>query len=640
MKDPISVFDSRDTRYKYPYGAVSSGTQVRFTLRPARAEGFSRGSLTAVYEFDGNRTVRIPMPWVNTEQGVDEFSCVLDTTGYVGLVWYSFQLERLDGRTQELGTYQMTVYDGSDEVPDWFGKGMCYQIFPDRFCRTCVPDPAGMVGGRSVHQRWEEHPSFQPAGRTPDGHDIMNRDFFGGNLKGVESRLDYLASLGVETIYFCPIFEAAENHRYGTADYSIVDPMLGTNEDFAHLCEEAHKRSIRIILDGVFNHTGYVSRYFNGDGFYETKGALQSQDSPYYGWFDWKHWPDSYESWWGIYSLPAVKEDSQDYRNFIFGGKQAVVRRWLEAGADGWRLDVADELPDDFIHGLHEAVRETDPNAIVIGEVWEDGSTKIAYGKRRKHLLGGHLDGLMNYPFRTALIDFLLKGDGVGFRDSMETLRENYPRSAFYSAMNSLGTHDTLRILTYLGTGSECWERSKEWRSEYEMAPYELERGRRLLRLGFLVLFTFPGAPTVYYGDEAGMTGYEDPFNRCTFPWGKEDRELVRYCARLGNYRKQSLPLRQGTIRWGTCREGVLSYTRRWEGGCVAAAANSSEGPQEVKIPWDGGDAVDLFTRRRCRPEKGYLRLYLPPQSGVLLEGSVSEAPQSSVQRGKRPNAL
>jgi glycosidase len=202
----------------------------------------------------------------------------------------------------------------------------------------------------------------------------------------------------------------------------------------------------------------------------------------------------------------------------------------------------------------------------------------------------------------------------------METLRENYPRSAFYSAMNSLGTHDTLRILTYLGTGSECWERSKEWRSHYEMAPYELERGRRLLRLGFLVLFSFPGAPTVYYGDEAGMTGYEDPFNRCTFPWGKEDRELVRYCSKLGNYRKHSLPLRQGAIRWGTCREGVLSYTRSWEGGCVAAAANSSDGPQEVKIPWEGGVAVDLFTRRTFRPEKGYLRFYLPPQSGMLLE--------------------
>jgi glycosidase len=315
-----------------------------------------------------------------------------------------------------------------------------------------------------------------------------------------------------------------------------------------------------------------------------------------------------------------VKEDSEEYRNFIFAGKEAVVRRWLEAGADGWRLDVADELPDDFIYGLHQAVRETDPNAIVIGEVWEDGSTKIAYGKRRKHLLGRHLDGLMNYPFRTALIQFLLQGDGEGFRNSMETLRENYPRSAFYSAMNSLGTHDTLRILTYLGTGSERWERSKEWRSSYQMEPYELERGKRLLRLGFLVLFSFPGAPTVYYGDEAGMTGYEDPFNRCPFPWGREDGEMVRYCSKLGNYRKKSEPLRQGSIRWGTCRDGVLSYTRSWEGECVAAAVNSSTVPQEVCLPWNGAEAVDVFTRRRYRSEKGTIRFYLPAQGGVLLE--------------------
>jgi 4-alpha-glucanotransferase len=202
----------------------------------------------------------------------------------------------------------------------------------------------------------------------------------------------------------------------------------------------------------------------------------------------------------------------------------------------------------------------------------------------------------------------------------METLRENYPRSAFYSAMNSLGTHDTLRILTYRGTGSERWERSKEWRSRYEMAPYELERGRRLLRLGFLVLFSFPGAPTVYYGDEAGMTGYEDPFNRCTFPWGKEDRELVDFCSTLGNYRKASEPLRQGGILWGTCREGVLSYQRSWDEKEVVIAVNSSETPQEVQVPWDGGEAVDLFTSRRYRPEKGTLHFYLPPQSGVLLE--------------------
>ncbi len=620
MSSPVVVYDSRDLRYKKPYGAVPSGTKVQFTLRPDRAEGFSRAALTAVFEFDGNRTVKVPMPWVSTELGRDEFSCELDTGDYVGLVWYTFHLERLDGRVLNLGTHQMTGYDGKEKVPDWFGKGMCYQIFPDRFNRTRIPDPAGMVGGRWVHQSWDECPEYRPVGRTWDGHDIMNRDFFGGDLKGVEEKLDYIASMGVETIYFCPVFEAAENHRYGTADYSRVDPMLGTNEDFTHLCQEAHRRGIRIILDGVFNHTGYVSRYFNGDGFYDTLGALQSQDSPYYGWFDWKHWPDSYESWWGIYSLPAVKESSQEYRDFIFGGDNAVVRKWLRAGADGWRLDVADELPDDFIHGIHSAARETNPDAIVIGEVWEDGSTKIAYGKRRRHLLGGYLDGLMNYPFRTALIRFLLKGDGAGFRECMETLRENYPRFAFYSAMNSLGTHDTLRILTYLGTGSERWDQSKDWRGAYHMSDSQLTRGLELLRLGFLVLFTFPGAPTVYYGDEAGMTGFEDPFNRCPFPWGKENRELVEFCSKLGNLRKTNLPLREGELCWGTCGQGVLAFTRRCGGKNAAAAVNSGDNAQAVEVPWDAERAVDVLTGQKFLADNGSVQILLPPRSGVLLD--------------------
>lgn len=613
------TYDSRDERYKKPYGAVPSGTSVTFTLRPARSEGFSRARLTATFEFDNNRTETISMPWVSTELGRDAFSCTLDVGNYVGLVWYSFQLERMNGYVQNLGTYQLTVYDNSDYVPDWFGKGMCYQIFPDRFNRTRIPSPEGLVGGRSVHQEWDEAPLYKPVGKTAQGWDICNRDFFGGDLKGVEEKLDYLSSLGVETIYFCPIFEASENHRYGTADYSRVDPMLGNNEDFTHLCEEAHKRGIRIILDGVFNHTGFVSRYFNGDGFYETPGAMQSQDSPYYSWFDWKEWPNKYESWWGIYSLPAVQENSPEYRNFIFGGEDSVVRKWLKAGADGWRLDVADELPDDFVHGIHEAARETKPNAIVIGEVWEDGSTKVAYGVRRKHLLGRHLDGLMNYPFRTALINFLLYGDGMGFQNSMETLRENYPPSAFYSAMNSLGTHDTLRILTYLGVGSDRGDLPKEFRATYTMSPRERSSGMTLLKLGFLVLFGFPGAPTVYYGDEAGMTGFEDPFNRQTFPWGKEDRDLVDYCAQLGQYRRQSKPLRQGGIRWGTCGQGVLSFVREYQEESVAIAANSGREETLVELPWRHKLAVDVRTGDKHLVMNGVLRLNLAPKQGVLL---------------------
>ena len=609
------TFNSRDERYKSPYGAVSSGTVVRLTLRPPRAEGFSHATLTARFESRNDQTLTLPMPWQGFELGQDVFTVRLDTRGYVGLVWYSFKLERLDGRKQELGPYQLTVYDGSEHVPAWFGEGVTYQIFPDRFRRSRIPDPAGMVGGRTVHQSWEEAPEWRP---DPKG-EVRNRDFFGGDFKGILEKLDYLAELGVDTLYFNPIFEAAENHRYGTADYLQVDPMLGSNDDFTRLCGEAHKRGMRIILDGVFNHTGYVSRYFNGDGFYPDVGASQSWDSPYRPWFNFIQWPKKYESWWGIYSLPAVNENNPDYRNFIFAGPDSVVRRWLRAGADGWRLDVADELPDDFVQGIHRAAREAKSDAVVIGEVWEDGSNKIAYGVRRKHILGRHCDGLMNYPLRSAILSFFTGGGGEAFVEGMETIRENYPKFAFYSAMNSLGTHDTPRILTLLGAGGEYRDQSKEWRSTFRLSPKQRRRGKDLLRAASLLLFCFPGSPTIYYGDEAGMEGFEDPFNRQTYPWGHEDRELLDWYRALGRVRRDYPALRRGELRFVYGKGPLLAFVRRSGRQRLLCAFNAGETPQALYLELEGRPEP-VLGRAAVELEDGGFSLTLPPRSGVLME--------------------
>ena len=608
MTDTL-LFDPRDERYKSPYGAVSAGTVVHFALRPERAQAFSRAVLTARFESRANELVRIFLPWSGRDGERDVFAGSLPTGDYVGLIFYSFRLEGLDGRTRTLGEYQLTVYDGCEQVPAWFGEGTCYQIFPDRFRRSRIPDPGGMVGGRSVHAAWQEEPEYRPDARG----EVRNRDFFGGDLKGVLEQLPYLQSLGVETLYFNPMFEAAENHRYGTADYEHVDPMLGCDADFSALCRAAHARGMRVILDGVFNHTGFVSRYFNGDGFYPQPGAAQSRQSPYYPWFHFQHWPDRFDSWWGIYTLPAVNEGEDSYRDYIIRGEHSIVRRWLQAGADGWRLDVADELPDDFIRELHQAVRAADPNAVVIGEVWEDGSTKIAYGVRRRHILGGHCDGLMNYPFRNGLISFLLGADAACFRDAMETLRENYPPFAFASAMNFLGTHDTPRILTLLGVGSDCRENTKAWRANFRMDAGQRALALARLRLGALVLFAFPGAPTIYYGDEAGMEGFEDPFNRRTFPWGAEDKALTAWYAALGQARKSLLPLRRGDLRWLRAEGRVLAFSRTWEGETVIAAVNAGDAPEQ--LPLDGA------FRDRMSGERFTDTVPLPPLTGRLLTG-------------------
>jgi len=609
----LPTYNPRDTRFKTPYGAVSAGTHVRFTLRPPRAAGFSHAQLIARFESLDNKTVTAPMEWEGIELGRDLFSGTLDTGDYVGLVWYSFELEGVDGRRQQLGPYQLTVYSG-ERVPAWFGEGMTYQIFPDRFRRSRIPDPTGLVGGRSVHETWDEMPEYRP---NPQG-EIRNRDFFGGDFKGVIEKLDYLKDLGVETIYFNPIFEAAENHRYGTADYDRIDPMLGSNEDFSRLCDEAHKRGMRVMLDGVFNHAGFVSRYFNGDGFYPDLGAYQSEDSPYRYWFAFKNWPRDYESWWGIYSLPAVDEHNQDYRSFIFADENSVVRRWLRAGADGWRLDVADELPDDFVAGIHAAARAEKPDAVVIGEVWEDGSNKIAYGQRRKHILGGHCDGLMNYPLRTAILNFFQGGDGADFVETMESLRENYPAFAFYSAMNSLGTHDTPRILTLLGVGGDGKDQSRDWRAAHKLSPKQRRRGKDLLRAASLLLFCFPGSPTVYYGDEAGMEGFEDPFNRQTYPWGKEDRELLDWFKALGKLRKEHTALRRGDIRYLAGKGHLLAFQRRDEKETILCAFNAGEEPDTLELELTRA-LVPLLGRANVTVDEDVTSMVIPPRAGVAF---------------------
>ena len=601
------IFDSRDSRYKQPYGAVPSGTAVRLSLRPPRTWGFSKGILIAYFEQREEERREVPMAWIGLDRDRDVLQVELDTGDYVGLVWYSFRLEGLDGRQKELGPYQLTVYDGSEAVPEWFGKGVTYQIFPDRFRRTHVPDPTGMVGGRSVHTSWDEAPVYRPDANG----EVRNRDFFGGNLAGVQEKLPYLRGLGVDTIYFCPVFEAPENHRYGTGDYEKIDPMLGTEEDFRALCDAAHALGMRVVLDGVFNHQGFVSRYFNGDGSYPGVGAAQSQDSPYYPWYHFSHWPDHYDSWWGIYSLPAVNESEPSYRQYIFGGEDGIIRRWLRAGADGWRLDVADELPDDFVHGIHAAARETKPDAVIIGEVWEDGSNKIAYGVRRRHILGGHCDGLMNYPFRNALLAFLLGDDADHFRQAMETLRENYPPFAWHSAMNFLGTHDTPRILTLLGVGGDGKDHDKDWRAAFRMSGEQRQRGKARLRLGALVLFAFPGSPTIYYGDEAGMEGFEDPFNRGTYPWGREDEELLAWYTALGAARGALPALREGELAWVEARGRLLAFQRGGGRQAVLAAVNAGDGEERLSLPWPARDwmtgAVLPAGEQRLPPMTGWL---------------------------------
>ena len=411
--------------------------------------------------------------------------------------------------------WQLTVFESQYQIPDWLSGGIMYQIFPDRFYRSGTTK-YNVPQDRYLHQRWGSQPEWRPNHQG----EITNSDYFGGDLEGIIQKLDYLQSLGITCIYLNPIFEAHSNHRYDTADYTKVDPLLGTKEDFKRLCKEANKRGMHIMLDGVFNHTGSDSIYFNRKGRYQTLGAYQSQESPYYDWYQFYQWPEQYACWWNFETLPNVNETNETYNAYI-NGTDGVIQTWLKAGADGWRLDVADELPDLFLDDITKAAKQVKPTSMILGEVWEDASNKMAYGQRRRYLLGKQLDSVMNYPFREAIIGFLTGKNPAEMMELIMTVLEHYPPSAIHLLMNHIGTHDTERILTVLG-GEPLNGRDREWQSKTKLSQEQRSKGLALLKLASLMQYTLPGIPCVYYGDEAGMEGYRDPFNRVCFPWGHE----------------------------------------------------------------------------------------------------------------------
>ena len=415
----------------------------------------------------------------------------------------------------------------------------------------------------------------------PDEHGIIqNNDFFGGNFRGIGDKMDYIASLGTTILYLNPISKSFSSHRYDTGDYKTPDPMLGTEADFAALCRCAHAHGIRVILDGVYSHTGSNSLYFDRNYTFGGNGAYCRPDSPFRSWYTFYHWPDRYNSWWGFDTLPTVNKMDDSFLNYIIRDEDSVVAHWLKLGADGFRLDVADELPDEFIALLRERIREIKPDALLLGEVWEDASNKVAYNIRRKYFTEGELDSVMNYPFRTAIVNFMRGRDsGPALKNTVMSIVENYPPQVVACNMNLLGTHDTPRILTAL---VDDFDGSREEKAARRLSKNQLEVARDRLQMAAFLQYTLPGSPSLYYGDEALMEGYKDPFNRRTYPWGREDTELVRFFRQLGQLRRDIPALGKGTITFQTAMDKHLAYTRCYEGQKFSVYVNRSGDPWQV----------------------------------------------------------
>ena len=576
-------YNSRKGYHKSPFGAVRAGAEVVFRIILPLKSQVHCVRLVVHHDITGEHEC-LALEWESNE-GTDEgWWSGRYTPCETGLLFYHFEYETPHGRnfiyhagnglgkiTKDGAPWQLTVYSPDFATPDWLKGGVFYQIFPDRF--YCSGSPKSNVpDDRILRKDWGEDPLWEP-----DEHGNINSyDFFGGDLNGITQKLPLLVDLGVTCIYINPIFEAHSNHRYDTADYLKIDPLLGDENDFMYLCAQARENGIRIILDGVFSHTGADSVYFNKSKRYPLKGAANTMDSPYCSWYTFKHWPEDYDSWWGIDMLPEINEDEPGFIDFITGG-DGVVRKWLRAGASGWRLDVADELPDVFLDALRKAVKAENSEAFILGEVWEDASNKCSYGKRRPYLQGDQLDSVMNYPFSTALMAYMQNGQANALIDRVLDILENYPSPAIHTLMNHIGTHDTVRAITLLAgaTPSKC---PKNDRIMPKLNTNQKTKALTLMKLIATVQFTLPGVPCIYYGDEAGLEGGQDPYNRACYPWGDEDYELLQHYKTLGHIRKTSPALIDGVFESMTNHnDGCLAFARKGRGNSVLTIANRGE---------------------------------------------------------------
>lgn len=566
-------FNSRKIECKSPYGAVKCGEKLSLHFPIA-----SWVSVDKMYVFIrlGDVSTPVEMRFEKSENGFSVYTAdyVFDAAG---IYYYRFEMRNRDGVWyygrgengesvcgENLPEWQLTVYKSSYKTPDFAKGNIIYHIFVDRFNRA---------DGVKTKRKYRLHESFSesPEVVSADGKYYAD-DFFGGNFNGIREKLDYLEELGVGIIYLSPIFKAFSNHRYDTGDYLKVDELLGTEDDFKHLLDAAHEKGMKIILDGVFNHSGADSLYFNKFGTYDSLGAYQSKSSPYYDWYYFKKFPDEYACWWGCDNVPDLNKSNKDYRALVFG-KNGVVEKWQKLGADGWRLDVVDELPIDFVNLLIKKIKSVNKDALVIGEVWEDASTKVSYGELRPYLLGDQLDGTMNYPFMNAIIAYVRDGDEKFFKDTVQSILENYPKETVYCLMNSLGTHDTVRIINALSdVRAHGW--SKTHKLGYKLPDSEYEKAKKKLYLASVLQFTLPGIPSIFYGDEAGLQGFDDPINRRPYPWGSEDEEILAHYKKLGRIRRENRAVFSGGFNMRD-ENGLVAYERAGGDDEILIAVNA-----------------------------------------------------------------
>ncbi len=569
------LYDSKSPKHKSVFGCLAPHQRCTLNLHIPSSCGADKVS------FETECKITFDLSKTASKDGYDIFSGEIFFEN-AGLYFYFFRINDKNGsyclfkdgynqtNISSGDMWQVSCISENFKTPEEFKGKVFYQVFPDRFYKSGEVNLAEKLTPYTVHESTEDMPVFAP----DKNGEVLNNDFFGGNLKGIEEKLEYIKSLGCLVVYLNPICKAFSNHRYDTCDYKKVDEMLGTNEDFASLCKKAHSLGMKVILDGVFSHTGSDSIYFDAKKRFGT-GVMSCPDSVYKGWYNFR--PDGgYESWWGISTLPCVDELNPHYLDYMILSEDSVIKHWLSLGCDGFRLDVADELPGEFIYLLRKRVKEINPHAIVIGEVWEDASNKISYGNRRKYFTGEQLDTVMNYPFRNAIIDLCCGRIGTDtFKYKIMTICENYPEEAVHCLMNSLSTHDTERIMTVL-SGAPL-DMSRETCAKYTLKDDEISRANARIKLAVALQFFLPGSACIYYGDEIGMLGFRDPFNRAYFNWNKQECEIRDFTKAMAKIKNESGALKKGDISFLPYGEGILAMERKHGKNRLTLVANLSQ---------------------------------------------------------------
>lgn len=592
-------------------GAINLGQKCTISLRISNDFGFVQNAKIVMYKQGCGTPKEFDMSYERTKGNLSFFNATV-VFDEIGVYYYAISLN-LNGNnvwikknsenclpcitTEDFPFWRITACEKEFKVPDWEKGGIIYHIFVDRFGRDySVPIVKNVppIVDRTLHENWDELPIWMP----DENGEVKNNDFFAGNLRGIQKRLKYLKSLGVTIIYLSPVCESQSNHRYDTGDYENVDPYAGLNEDLKNLCDAAHKMGMKVILDTVFNHTGNYSRYFNADGRYvDSIGASQGTDSPYYNWY--KKWQGMFSYWWDFKNLPVIEPKNKEWQHFLFS-EDGVIDKWFKLGIDGLRLDVADELPDFFLKKIRETVLRNKKDSFIIGEVWENAATKEKDGNTRNYLLGHSLDTVMNYPWTDAILRYVRFGDFKKFEIQVLEILNDYPQDAVFSTMNALSTHDITRAITTLqGEGIEqnrewVWDvpilgdarKNRQWQYDNDkLERKDYKEAKKKLKIATIIQYFLPGNVSIFYGDEVGLHGYKDPFNRKPYPWNHRDKDLLKFFRALGKIRTKYEFLREADFGFISLNEEILAFERTSSENSMYVVVNRGKNTHKIEMP-------------------------------------------------------